>query len=247
MKSQTRVLAVFAHPDDETYGPGGTLAKLAAEGAQVRLITLTRGESATMGDSPRYSPELLADTRERELNCAVRALGISEHKNFVFPDKALERVPREELASPIKEALEDFRPHLVVTFHPEGISGHNDHRTVSRLLTDLLTAASEDGARRRETPLPRLAYYCVPHSVGAKVQWRRLFTVADEAVTHVLDVGDYFEAKFTAAECHKTQRYMLERLSGVPGGIREMWRYEYFIVEGESRDGTPRTDLLRSG
>lgn len=242
-----RVLAVFAHPDDETYGPGGTLARLADEGAEVRLITLTRGESATMGDSPRYSPELLADVRERELACACRALGIAGHETFGFPDRALEKVPRHELAAPISMALEDFRPHLAITFHPEGISGHSDHRTVSGLLSELLAAGRGKTSSSAGNPAPRLAYYSVPDSLGAKVEWRRLFTVPDDSVTHALDVSGYFEAKIAAAECHKTQRYMLERLSAVPGGLREMWAREYFIVEGDTPQRAPNPDLWNGG
>jgi LmbE family N-acetylglucosaminyl deacetylase len=253
-QNSKRVLAVFAHPDDETYGPGGTLAKLAAEGADVHLITLTRGESATMGESPLYGPELLADIRVKELECACRALGITNHETFGFPDKALEGVPREELAVPIVEALDGFHPHLVITFHPEGISGHTDHRTVSGIVTDLIRAtyqaggSPDTGPSEPDPPLnPRLAYYVVPDSVGAKVKWRRLFTVPDDLVTHVLEVRDYFAAKIAAAECHKTQRYMLERLSGISGGLSEMWRYEYFIVDGHPRPGPPESELYHVG
>jgi LmbE family N-acetylglucosaminyl deacetylase len=245
MPEQTRVLAVFAHPDDETYGPGGTLAKLAAEGAEVRLITLTRGESATMGDSPRYSPELLAEVRTRELECACRALGIAGHRTFDFPDKGLERVPREELAAPIAAALEEFRPHLAITFHPDGISGHNDHRTVSRLLSELAGRASKDVPEGNLPFVTKLAYYSIPDSLGARVDWRRLFTVPDDTITHALDVAEQFEVKCSAAECHKTQRYMIERLTGVQGGLRSMWRYEYFVVEGEDSHGPPKSNLLK--
>jgi LmbE family N-acetylglucosaminyl deacetylase len=247
MSAHRRVLAVFAHPDDETYGPGGTLARLSDEGAEVRLITLTRGESATMGDSPRYSPELLADVRERELECACRALGIAEHETFGFPDRALEKVPRGELAAPVSRALEDFRPHLAITFHREGISGHMDHRIVSGLLSELISAGAEEAAGPEAHPEPRLAYYSVPDSLGIKVEWRSLFTVPDGMVTHALDVSAYFEAKTAAAECHKTQRYMLERLSAVQGGLREMWAREYFIVEGDIRRGAPRPELWSAG
>jgi LmbE family N-acetylglucosaminyl deacetylase len=250
-KDSMRVLAVFAHPDDETYGPGGTLAKLAAEGAEVRLITLTRGESATMGDSPLYSPELLADVRTKELDCACRALGISSHKIFGFPDRALKSVPSGELAAPITETLDRFKPHLVITFDPEGISGHKDHRTVSRIVTDLVRASCKAAGSQASgpgaPPNPRLVYYVIPKSIGAMVKWRHLFTVPDDKVTHVLEVGKYFEAKCAAAECHKTQRYMIERLNGVPGGLREMWRREYLVVDGEPRREPPEIELYHDG
>lgn len=288
MDNQARVLAVFAHPDDETYGPGGTLAKLASEGADVRLITLTRGESATMGDSPLYSPETLADVRERELECACRELGINEHDVFRFPDRGLAGVPHDELADPIADALDFFRPHLVITFHLDGISGHEDHRTVSRIVTDLVrmrcerderrvtggpaggvTTGGSGGAaaagshcqsdnsdprarssnfpERGDSPAPGLAYYVIPESVGARIAWRRIFTVPDDSVTHALEVGAFLDTKTAAAKCHKTQRYMLERLSGAPGGLVGMWKYEYFIVRGHRRGGPPEPRFYHDG
>lgn len=246
MSEKGRVLAVFAHPDDETYGPGATLARLSAEGSEVRLITLTRGESASLGASHLYSPDLLAEVRERELGCACRALGISHYETFSFPDKALETVPYGELAAPVIKALEEFRPHLVITFEPEGISGHQDHRVVSKTLK---RALDEIRPRRGGGPEhgTRLAYYVVPESAAARIEWRRILSVPDEKVTHAIEIGPFLEAKAKAAQCHKTQLYMYERLCGCPGGIEEIWRNEYFIVEGEKPGRKLKTELPVGG
>ncbi len=242
MSETLQVLAVFAHPDDETYGPGGTLARLSAEGAQVRLITLTCGESATMGDSPLYSPEFLAETRAKELECACRALGILRHETLGFPDRGLPGVPEGELAAPVIRALRESRPGIVITFHPEGISGHEDHKTASRIVKRALAEIGwEPGAAAAKEI--KLAYYVLPESIATKMKYRRLYSVPDAEVTHAVEVGPYIEAKLRAAECHKTQRYMLERLFEFPGGIEEIWRYEYFLVDGERPGMKPRPDL----
>jgi LmbE family N-acetylglucosaminyl deacetylase len=251
MAEPETVLAVFAHPDDETYGPGATLARLGAEGAAVRLITMTRGESATMGDSPLYSPEFLAATRVKELQCACRALGISRHETLDFPDKGLAAVPEEDLAAPVLAALLESRPRLVITFHPEGISGHEDHKTVTRIVRGALSRLAEEGrwgpgeggARGEGT---KLAYYVLPESVASKIEYRRLYSVPDAQVTHAVESGPYIRAKLGAAECHKTQRYMLERLFEYHGGIEAVWRYEYFVVEGESPGERPKAALLEA-
>lgn len=236
MGNPGRVLAVFAHPDDETYGPGATLARLSAEGAEVRLIILTRGENASKGDSPLYSPELLAEVREKELDGACRALSIAHYEQFAFPDRGLAGVPEDELAAPIFKAIDEFQPHLVITFHPAGISGHQDHRTVSKIVKKILESMAGAGARAR---FPRLAYYVVPRSVAAKIEWRRLNAVPDEEVTHAVRTGGYIDAKTRAAECHKTQRYIYKRLSEFPGGIEQIWRYEFFVLHGEKPKGAP--------
>lgn len=276
-----RTLAVFAHPDDESYGPGATLARLSAEGSEVRLITLTRGESASMGDSPLFSPEFLAETRTLELECASRALGLSGHRLFGFPDKALDTVPLEELAEPVIKELEEFRPHLVITFHPSGISGHPDHQCATRAaqlgLEVVASCAGKargssrsrhvqpriDGTTERPTDRPagdsndrpaappedepphtRLAYYVWPESVAAKITWRTVHTVPDDEVTHAIEIGRYIESKIEACHCHKTQRYLMERLSEFPGGIEALWTHEYFIVDGLRSTGSPRSSLI---
>jgi LmbE family N-acetylglucosaminyl deacetylase len=294
-----RVLAVFAHPDDESYGPGATLARLVAEGSEVRLITLTRGESASMGDSPLYSPEFLAEARVMELENACRALGLSGHRLFSFPDKALETVPLEKLAEPVIEELKEFEPHLVIAFHPSGISGHPDHQCATKAAErgiEVMRSPTQKGPERptsdeaqsprndtgklpvdqpankpgnkavrrtndvarlqpanrdaeprsprEEFTHPRLAYYTWPESVAAKITWRTVHAVPDKEVTHAIQIGEYLESKIAACECHKTQRYLLERLSEFPGGIGALWTHEYFIVDGDSCEGPPRTSLL---
>jgi LmbE family N-acetylglucosaminyl deacetylase len=256
-ETKHRVLAVFAHPDDESYGPGATLARLAAEGSEVRLITLTRGESASMGDSPLYSPQFLAEARVLELENACSVLGLSEHRLFSFPDKALETVPIEELAEPVIQECEEFEPHLVIAFHPSGISGHPDHQCATRAAEmgiESMRSSLEMGpgtttsnaaqSQRQKCVQPRLAYYTWPESVATKITWRTIHAVPDEEVTHAIEIGGYLESKIAACECHKTQRYLLERLSEFPGGIGALWTHEYFIVDGERLDGAPRSSLI---
>ncbi len=242
MSEAGKVLAVFAHPDDETYGPGATLARLSAEGSRVRLVTFTRGESATMGDSVLFSPAALAKVREKELDCACRALGIAGHELLAFPDGRLAELAESELAAPIAKALGDFAPSLVMTFHPEGISGHGDHKAVSKAVKSAIASwtGTAEGDLRRS---PALAYYVVPESVAAKIGWRRLHAPPDREVTHAVETGPYLRAKIEAVQCHRTQRYMFERLNECEGGIKEIWSRECFIVEGERRGGRPRPAL----
>jgi LmbE family N-acetylglucosaminyl deacetylase len=238
-KTPHRVLAVFAHPDDESYGPGATLARLAGEGSEVRLITFTRGESASMGDSPLFSPEFLAETRTIELDCACRALGVSSHQLLGFPDKALETIPLDDLVKHVIQTLDELRPHLVIAFHPSGISGHPDHQSATRAARRALEVWRPSG----QAP-PRLAYYVWPQSVAAKITWRTIQSVPDEEVTHAIEIGAYFENKIEACLCHKTQRYLFERMSEYPGGIEALWTHEYFTVDGQRAQGKWRSSLF---
>src|SRR5687768_1120937 len=104
------VLIVFAHPDDESYGPGATIAGLAARGARLTLLTFTRGEQSTLGIADLSGPDALAELRERELGHAARELGIAEVRLMRYPDGGLSDVPRDELERIVAAALDQLRP-----------------------------------------------------------------------------------------------------------------------------------------
>jgi LmbE family N-acetylglucosaminyl deacetylase len=143
------VLGIWAHPDDEAYLSAGLMATAADAGARVVVATATRGESGT-DDPQALPPERLAALREAELTESLRLLGVGEHRwlrgRHPLADGRLPAVPRDEGIGMIAGLLADVRPDLVVTFGPDGLTGHADHRTVS----DWVTAAWErTGMRSR--------------------------------------------------------------------------------------------------
>src|SRR5215217_8258643 len=113
-------MAVLAHPDDESLGLGGTLARYASEGIQVFLVTATRGENGRHGLSRSSSPEQLGRVREAELVAASRVLGVSEVCFLDYTDGALDRVNPAEAMVKIASHIRRVRPHVVLTFGPEG-------------------------------------------------------------------------------------------------------------------------------
>ncbi len=118
-----RVLAVCAHPDDESFGLGGLLASYVHGGAEVAILTLTRGEASTLGADPA-----LAERRTAELACAVRQLGIATRWLCDHPDGHLAEVPTDQLIAEVQVAIERHRPELLLVFHPCGITAHPDHQ-----------------------------------------------------------------------------------------------------------------------
>jgi LmbE family N-acetylglucosaminyl deacetylase len=139
------VLAIWAHPDDETYLAGGLLAALRDLGRRVVCVTATRGEAAdpTAGPDERAA---MAAVRTAELEAALGTLGVEEHHWLDYPDGGCADLdpagPVEQLAA----LLNRVRPDTVVTFGPDGFTGHPDHRTVSAW-TDLALARARPGAR----------------------------------------------------------------------------------------------------
>jgi LmbE family N-acetylglucosaminyl deacetylase len=136
MKDLGAVLMVWAHPDDETYLAGGLSAALTDTGQRVVCVTATRGEAG--GSSPG-----LAETRTAELEAALKLLGVEEHHWLDYPDGGCASVDDDEAATRIRAVVDEVRPDTVVTFGPDGFTGHPDHRAVSRWV-DLVLAGRED-------------------------------------------------------------------------------------------------------
>jgi LmbE family N-acetylglucosaminyl deacetylase len=129
------VLAVFAHPDDETLCAGGTLAKYASAGADVRVVSLTRGGAGQIRDAGAATRATLPAVRERELHAAGKHLGLTETRCLDYPDGELARVDRQILVELATGMLGEFDPDVVITFGPDGFSGHPDHIAVGAAVT----------------------------------------------------------------------------------------------------------------
>jgi LmbE family N-acetylglucosaminyl deacetylase len=129
------VLMVWAHPDDETYLAGGLSAALTDAGRRVVCVTATRGEAGgtTAG---------LAQLRTAELEAALQLLGVEEHHWLDYADGGCASVDEDQAAARIRAVVDDVRPDTVVTFGPDGFTGHPDHQAVSRWV-DLAVAGTD--------------------------------------------------------------------------------------------------------
>jgi LmbE family N-acetylglucosaminyl deacetylase len=124
------VLAIWAHPDDETYLAGGLLAGLRDIGRRVVCVTATRGESADPAAGPAERAAL-ATVRTEELEAALDVLGVAEHHWLDHPDGTCADLDPTDPVARLVTLLEEVRPATVVTFGPDGFTGHPDHRAVS--------------------------------------------------------------------------------------------------------------------
>jgi LmbE family N-acetylglucosaminyl deacetylase len=149
-----RLLAVLAHPDDESFGPGGTLALYARRGVEVHLACATRGE---LGGAPEELLAGLADVaalREHELECATKELGLSGVHLLGYRDsgmpgspdnqhpRALAAAPLDEVAAQVTHLIRQIRPQVVITFDPMGGYRHPDHIAIHRATLEAFQASS---------------------------------------------------------------------------------------------------------
>lgn len=144
MDRQLRLMAVLAHPDDESLGLGGTLATYAAEGVETYVVTATRGERGRyFTNENRPSDAEVGRVREGELRAAARELGVREVVLLDYLDSELDRADPAEAVGRIVAQLRRVRPQVVVTFDPFGAYGHPDHIAISQLTTSAVAAAAD--------------------------------------------------------------------------------------------------------
>jgi LmbE family N-acetylglucosaminyl deacetylase len=194
-----RMLCVFAHPDDECLGPGGTIARYASSGVDVFVLMFTRGEAGSIGISKELEPEELARRRLLELEGACRALGVKEHRVLGVPDKGVERCDRGRAVAEILSDIRRYRPQVVMTFHHRGVSGHPDHIAVASLLEEAFEASGDEGP---------LKYYGwgIPGEKARLYERPNLRPMADDEIAAKIDIdGASMDRKIAAIECHKTQ------------------------------------------
>ncbi len=140
------ILSVWAHPDDEAYLAGGLMAMASDLGSRVVCVTATRGELGT-ADPQRWPPDLLAAERAVELARCLEILGVTEHHWLGHRDGECAAAPAEQPVARLSELIEEIRPDTVLTFGPDGNTGHPDHRAVAGWVAAAFDRAAPRGTR----------------------------------------------------------------------------------------------------
>lgn len=190
------ILAVFAHPDDETFRPGGTLALLARRGVRVQVLTATRGGAGSCGKPPLCTTEELPSVREQELRCACAALGIDPPIILDYKDGCLAETNPDTIVAEIMSVVDDLRPQIILTFGSDGLSGHPDHIAIGQFTSE---------AYHHATSVKALYTLAIPESISEKLAMLQIRAVPDKAITLTVDISAVWEEKMKAIQCHLTQ------------------------------------------
>ena len=140
------VLGVWAHPDDETYLSAGLMAAAVRSGSRVVCVTATRGEGGST-DEALWPSAAMAEVRERELLRSFEVLGVTEHRFLDLPDIDMDTGLPESGAAAVHAVMAEVRPDTVLTFGPDGMTGHRAHQDVGRWTTDAFRASAPPGSR----------------------------------------------------------------------------------------------------
>jgi bacillithiol biosynthesis deacetylase BshB2 len=201
------VLVVLAHPDDETFGCGGTIALHSRAGTPVTYVCATRGEMGrNMGKPPFANRETLGALREKELREACKALGITDLRFLGIWDRMVEFVDPNVLSARIGEIIAEVQPSLIITFYP-GYAVHPDHNAIGAATIRAVAALAPE--RRPEV-------HC--HAFGSRV--------GELGEPQVVDITSVREVKLAAIKAHRSQsEVMLARAEKEPAmrQRREEW------------------------
>lgn len=233
MTKALRLMCVLAHPDDESLGVGGTLAKYASEEVEIELVTATRGERGWSGpaeDNPGLAG--LGQIRTAELLAAARVLGLRQVSFLDYIDGDLDQAEPAEAIGKIVSHIRRFQPQVVLTFGPDGAYGHPDHIAISQFTTAAMVAAASpsfnDSHQLAPHQVSKLYYLTVSQSraidyvaifgdLGMDVDGVRRQGVAwnDWAITTQIDTSAHWRTEWQAIACHRSQvpSALLERLT----------------------------------
>jgi LmbE family N-acetylglucosaminyl deacetylase len=255
MTSELRLMCVLAHPDDESLGIGGTLAKYSSEGVATYVVTATRGERGRFDDkgtSP--GPEIVGRTREIELRAAAKELGVREVSLLDYQDADLDRADPTEAAEKIAGEIRRVKPQVVVTFDPFGAYGHPDHIAISHFTAAAIVRASDvhrvskfyyfvNGERKWA------AYQAAFKTLTSKVDGavRAATAWPDWSITTIIDARELWQTVWRAVQCHQTQMSIYKNVAAlteddqkVIWGTGEFYRVFSLVNGGRKRE----TDLF---
>jgi LmbE family N-acetylglucosaminyl deacetylase len=225
VSEQLTVLAVLAHPDDEGFGCGGTLAALVAGGHRVTLICATNGDVGEISDPALATPETLWQVRQRELRTAMDVTGIEDVRFLNYRDSgmagtedndhqsSLFQAPEAKVVEQVAAVIRETRPDVVITHDPTGGYGHPDHVTICRRTVSAVELCSNENG-------PQLYFLCFPRSAFQRM-WQAMVEAdirppfsaddvealgtPDDEVTTVRRVDRFVAVKKESLRCHRTQ------------------------------------------
>lgn len=223
MTEQLKLLVVFAHPDDESMGMGGTLAKYSAEGVETHCVCASRGERGWFGPEEQYpGPERLAQIRTKELENSVKELGMTGLHFLGYVDGEVDKADHEDAIGKIATYIRKIQPQVIVTFPPDGNYGHPDHIAVGQFTSAAVICAADPSYFDHEN-LPshrtsKLYYmvdsenfinlispfmgdmtFLVDDQVRGEVAWKEWM------ITTRIDMAEYCHTAWRAIQCHESQ------------------------------------------
>jgi LmbE family N-acetylglucosaminyl deacetylase len=266
MVNERTLVAVFAHPDDEAFGTGGTLTRYAHEGVDVHLVMATRGEAGQIANPEVETVTPLSVLREEELRCACEQYGLKELHLMGYIDGQTAIVPPSEPVFRLVKILRQLKPQVVISFGPDGIYGHFDHVAVHRWTAAAIMLASQVEKWPGAGPPHQVnKFYYRAMSLDQVEQMQTVSgrTAVDmggvpfaftgyppEQITTVIDVKPYVRTKLKAIRCHRSQMspdFQMTQKEFDPEQDKWFWQETFILARanGVGEQNGIETDLFQ--
>lgn len=239
-KTTMKILYIFPHPDDESFGPAAAIHAQLQQGHEVYLYTLTKGGASRQRLKYNLSIEEMGKVRYREMLQVQKVLGLTSMTVDDFPDGELKELDPRVIESAVESHIRTVQPAIVVSYPVHGISGFHDHLVTHAVVKRVFLAMRESGA----TYLRRLAFFTLPDDDSPLFQngWWRLKKSDTRLIDCTVPVRDDNRAALAEAlQCYKTYQRTIEQ-ANVVETVGDLLHFELF---GE-HFSPPLTDLTGS-
>ena len=230
-----KILYVFPHPDDESFGPGPAMAKQRRQGHEVHLLTLTRGGATRQRHKYGYSVQEMGEVRYKEMQCVAKVLDLSSMTVLDLPDSGLKEMDPREIEAVVTAEIERLQPQVVVTYAVHGISGFHDHLVAHAVVKRAFVELVE-----RVTYLKRLAFFTITEEGAAKSPHHRLNGSKTQEIDCAFEVDEIdVERGRRALDCYVTYQDAIQQ-ADIKNRIHGPVMFEMY---GEDHD-PPLDDLF---
>ncbi len=218
-----KILGIFAHPDDEAIIVGGTIAKAVSQGHDVYLICATKGEASSSYDRDYCTQEQLPKIRAQEFRKACDVLGVKEGRLLEFIDGTLAKQKEAQGVGALMTEIKRIEPDIIITFEPEGISFHGDHKTIHQWV---MKAVKDPWFDDRNTEI----YWATVNQGAGRLREGRLMGHPAKEITSRVVIEPWKAVKQEAVLAHRTQLPLFLRTGLiVENQLGRNFKHEYFI------------------
>lgn len=221
-----RILYVFPHPDDESFGPAPVMKQQLEQRNEVFLLTLTRGGATKVRHKLGLNVEQMGEIRYKEMQKVEKVLGLSGMTVLNFPDGGLQDTNPLELEKAVTEHIQKIKPQLIVSYPVQGVSGHHDHLVTHAVVKRVFEELTSNGAAY----LKRLAFTTLPNKTE-QINMQGNFILKNSDVGLIdceLQLNDKdIEVLKQSLGCYETYRETIEK-SGVVGMVGNKLYFEIY-------------------
>jgi N-acetylglucosamine malate deacetylase 2 len=210
-----RILYIFPHPDDESFGPAGAIHSQVLAGHEVHLLTLTKGGATQARHKLNLSVEQMGEVRFKEMQQVQKVLKITGMTILDYPDSGLKELDPRILEIEVASHIQKIQPNIVVTYPVHGGSGFHDHLVTYAVVKRVYLELKDNGA----TYLKRLAFFTLPDSGAPSLLpdgFPRLKLSEPELIDCITPLNnDDIQAMKDALSCYKTYQEMVQKMGVV--------------------------------